>query len=404
MHHACAGAAAREAGVFEEREVRPRRPRLVGVEQVVDGRVVLVDGPLDHPQAEDADVELDVGRRVARDGGDVVDALELHRPTDDTPSTTRSQKRSTSSSSATRAFAGRALRKSTTVAPRVQRPSSSTATYASVQAMTSGSATQRDGARVVDGRRREAVDGGVGAGEEVEPAGHGVADRAAHAREPLHHRGRGERLVREVEADHREGDAGGEHAVDGLRIDPRVELGGGRDVPRSVEPPIHTISRSEPASPGDASSATATLVSGPVAIRVRGAAASATARSGRRRGGGRGRTAGSGSSAPSSPLSPWISGAVTSAPPPSGASAPAASGMAGAPARVSTRRALSVTRSSEPLPPTVVTARRSMRGAAQREEERDRVVVPGVAVVQARDRGARHGGDGGMAASGAARR
>jgi hypothetical protein len=45
---------------------------------VVDGRVVLVDRLLHEPQAEHADVELDVGGRVARDRGDVVDAFELH--------------------------------------------------------------------------------------------------------------------------------------------------------------------------------------------------------------------------------------------------------------------------------------------------------------------------------------
>jgi hypothetical protein len=31
---------------------------------VVDGRIVLVDGLLDHPEAERAGVELDVARRV----------------------------------------------------------------------------------------------------------------------------------------------------------------------------------------------------------------------------------------------------------------------------------------------------------------------------------------------------
>ena len=59
----------------------PGLAALVGVEQVVDGRVVLVDRLLDDPEAEHAHVEVDVPRRVAGDAGDVVDALELHART-----------------------------------------------------------------------------------------------------------------------------------------------------------------------------------------------------------------------------------------------------------------------------------------------------------------------------------
>ena len=51
---AVAGAAAGGAGVLEERQVGAGRALLVGVEEVVDGRIVLVDGLLDHPQAERA--------------------------------------------------------------------------------------------------------------------------------------------------------------------------------------------------------------------------------------------------------------------------------------------------------------------------------------------------------------
>jgi len=47
---------------------------------VIDGRIVLVHRLLDEPQAEDAGVEVDVPRRVARDQRDVVDPLELHLP------------------------------------------------------------------------------------------------------------------------------------------------------------------------------------------------------------------------------------------------------------------------------------------------------------------------------------
>ena len=64
--------------VLEEGQVGSGGALLVGVEQVVDGRVVLVDGLLDQPQAQDAGVEVEVARCVGRDRGDVVDALELH--------------------------------------------------------------------------------------------------------------------------------------------------------------------------------------------------------------------------------------------------------------------------------------------------------------------------------------
>ena len=79
VHHPVARAPSRRAGVLEERDVGARGAALVGVEEVVDGRVVLVDRLLDHPQAELARVELDVRRRVAGDARDVVDAFELHR-------------------------------------------------------------------------------------------------------------------------------------------------------------------------------------------------------------------------------------------------------------------------------------------------------------------------------------
>ena len=65
-----------------------------------------------------------------------------------------------------------------------------------------------------------------------------------------------------------------------------------------------------------------------------------------------------------------------------GPAAPAATGTSVTPARVSTRRALSVTFSSSALPPTVVTARRSTASRARREQDRDRVVVAGIAVEQ----------------------
>src|ERR671925_664867 len=65
--------------VLEEGDVAARAPDLVGVEEVVDGRVVLVDGLLDEPEAQRAGVELDVAWCVRRDARDVVDPLKLHR-------------------------------------------------------------------------------------------------------------------------------------------------------------------------------------------------------------------------------------------------------------------------------------------------------------------------------------
>ncbi len=78
VHHPRAGTAAACARVLEERDVRAGAARLVCVEQVVHRRVVLVDGLLDHPQAEHAGVEVDVARSVAGDAGHVVDAFEAH--------------------------------------------------------------------------------------------------------------------------------------------------------------------------------------------------------------------------------------------------------------------------------------------------------------------------------------
>ena len=78
MHHPGAGAALARARVLEEGDVGPRVATLVRVEEVVHGRVILVDGLLDEAEAEQADVELDVSRRVGRDRSHVVDAFELH--------------------------------------------------------------------------------------------------------------------------------------------------------------------------------------------------------------------------------------------------------------------------------------------------------------------------------------
>jgi len=79
VHHPRTRPPAPNAGVLEERDVAAGRPLLVRVEEVVDGRVVLVDGLLHEPEAEDACVEVDVPRRIGRDTRDMVDAVERHR-------------------------------------------------------------------------------------------------------------------------------------------------------------------------------------------------------------------------------------------------------------------------------------------------------------------------------------
>ena len=82
VDHSRPGLPAPRAGILEEGDVRAGRAGLVGVEEVVDGRVVLVDRLLHQPEAECARVELDVLRRVGGDAGDVVDALEAHADLD----------------------------------------------------------------------------------------------------------------------------------------------------------------------------------------------------------------------------------------------------------------------------------------------------------------------------------
>ncbi len=78
VDHPVAGAAWRGAGVLEEGQVGTGVALLVGEEEVVDGRIVLVDRLLHQPQAQHAGIEVDVLLGFAGDRSDVVDALELH--------------------------------------------------------------------------------------------------------------------------------------------------------------------------------------------------------------------------------------------------------------------------------------------------------------------------------------
>ena len=56
----------------------PGRPDGVGVEEVVGAHVVLVDAPLHQPHAQRLRVEAIVVADVGGDGGEVVDAGEIH--------------------------------------------------------------------------------------------------------------------------------------------------------------------------------------------------------------------------------------------------------------------------------------------------------------------------------------
>ena len=82
-----------DAGELEEGEVGAGAALLVGEEEVVDGRVVLVDGLLDQAQAQHARVEVDVALRVLGDRRDVVNSLELHRVTYSILSMSRGRRR-----------------------------------------------------------------------------------------------------------------------------------------------------------------------------------------------------------------------------------------------------------------------------------------------------------------------
>ena len=205
--------------------------------------------------------------------------VEVDRADDDDHSApiapmTRSQKRVTSSSIATRALGGCSRRpwRSTTVAPRVQRPSVSMATKALDGAQDRRIDHQRHRAGVVHRRPRHAVDGAIGVGEERQPADGGLRGGVADGAQALDDLRRGLRLMGQVEAHHGQRLAAGEHDLRRLGVDERVELGvPGRVLPRAVEPPIQTISLHRLRRSGS-SQRCATLVSGPVRDHGRRAA------------------------------------------------------------------------------------------------------------------------------------
>ena len=83
----------RHAGELEEGEVGAGAALLVGEEEVVDGRVVLVDRFLHQAQPHHPGVEVDVALRVVGDRGDVVNSLELHWVTYSIPTMSRGRRR-----------------------------------------------------------------------------------------------------------------------------------------------------------------------------------------------------------------------------------------------------------------------------------------------------------------------
>ena len=76
--NAGAGVARNRTRVFEERQVVARRAMLVSVEEMVGAGVVLVDRLGDQAKTQHAGVEVDVGKGVAGDRGDVMDAVQPH--------------------------------------------------------------------------------------------------------------------------------------------------------------------------------------------------------------------------------------------------------------------------------------------------------------------------------------
>ena len=73
----CAALLARHRPV-EESQIAAGRGFAVGIEQVIGGDVVLIDRLLHEAHAEQAGIESDIARRIGGDGGEMMDAGELH--------------------------------------------------------------------------------------------------------------------------------------------------------------------------------------------------------------------------------------------------------------------------------------------------------------------------------------
>ena len=78
MDHAVTGSTLAGAAKLEEGDIGAGASSLVGVEQVIDTGLVLIDGLFHHSQAESARIKVDVLLRVGGDRGYVVNSFELH--------------------------------------------------------------------------------------------------------------------------------------------------------------------------------------------------------------------------------------------------------------------------------------------------------------------------------------
>jgi hypothetical protein len=68
----------RPGAEIEESQIAAGRGDAVAIEEVIGRHVVLVHGLLDQPQAHDACIKGDVAWRVGGNGGQMMDAGELH--------------------------------------------------------------------------------------------------------------------------------------------------------------------------------------------------------------------------------------------------------------------------------------------------------------------------------------
>ena len=65
-------------GPVKEGDVGAGRAKAIGIEQVVGRGIVLVHGFLDHAEAQGLRIEIMVAGGIGGDGGEVVQAIELH--------------------------------------------------------------------------------------------------------------------------------------------------------------------------------------------------------------------------------------------------------------------------------------------------------------------------------------
>src|SRR4051812_26088058 len=76
---ACANAPTPRVGPGKKSHDRARVPDSVPKVKVIGAGVVEIDRSLHQTQPQDPAVEIEISLRVARDGGDMVDPVQLHR-------------------------------------------------------------------------------------------------------------------------------------------------------------------------------------------------------------------------------------------------------------------------------------------------------------------------------------